>query len=213
MIRGLFIGDPSFVYKISETIPEQEQQQSQDKPKEEGEEGAAEGEGEEEDEEKKAAAAAAKKKKANVRIINILEESRLAFMLRSIEHDTSVAPRGALLLNSYQEVVSNPAFTGLDHRQSGNLRHYVHARLPEKISMDNLLEREHLSKSLDFLDRIDADVPTGSWSLQYEPGNNAVVGRSLLWPGYVFYHVPNTRIFGAYYFGCGEKNFDLPFML
>jgi len=42
---------------------------------------------------------------------------------------------------------------------------------------------------------------------------NVVIGKSLLWPGYVFYHVPGTRTFGSYYIGSGEKNLDLCFML
>lgn len=54
---------------------------------------------------------------------------------------------------------------------------------------------------------------SGSWSLQFERGSGLVTLRSLLWPGYVFYHVPGTRSFGSVYFGSGEMNVDLPFML
>jgi radial spoke head protein 9 len=37
--------------------------------------------------------------------------------------------------------------------------------------------------------------------------------RSLLWQGYVFFHVPGSREYGSIYVGSGEKNLDLPFML
>jgi radial spoke head protein 9 len=49
--------------------------------------------------------------------------------------------------------------------------------------------------------------------LQFERGSGLVVLRSLLWQGYVFFHVPGTRSYGSCYFGNGEKNLDLPFML
>jgi len=54
---------------------------------------------------------------------------------------------------------------------------------------------------------------TGSWGLQFERGSGLVTLRSLLWPGYAFYHVPGSRKFGGVYAGTGEKNLDLPFML
>ncbi|XP_061482400.1 radial spoke head protein 9 homolog isoform X3 [Rhineura floridana] len=53
----------------------------------------------------------------------------------------------------------------------------------------------------------------GSWSIQVERGGRVIVLRSLLWPGLTFYHVPNTKQHGYIYFGHGEKNKDLPFML
>lgn len=54
---------------------------------------------------------------------------------------------------------------------------------------------------------------TGSWTVQLEKGDTVVVLRSLLWLGLMFYHVPMTKQYGYVYFGTGEKNFDLPFML
>ncbi|KAG8123436.1 hypothetical protein E2320_018826 [Naja naja] len=56
-------------------------------------------------------------------------------------------------------------------------------------------------------------IIVGSWSIQVERGSRIVVLRSLLWPGLTFYHVPNTKQHGYIYFGNGEKNIDLPFML
>jgi len=53
----------------------------------------------------------------------------------------------------------------------------------------------------------------GSWSLQFERGSGQVTVRSLLWLGYTFFHVPESRIYGGIYVGNGERNIDLPFML
>ncbi|OAF71118.1 hypothetical protein A3Q56_01103, partial [Intoshia linei] len=51
-----------------------------------------------------------------------------------------------------------------------------------------------------------------TWSFNSEQ-NGIVMLRSLLWLGFVFYHVPNSTNFGSIYIGTGEKNIDLPFML
>jgi hypothetical protein len=56
-------------------------------------------------------------------------------------------------------------------------------------------------------------VHLGSWSLQLENANQFAVLRSLAWPGYVAYHVPNSSQFGSFYLGTGQKNHDLGYML
>lgn len=53
----------------------------------------------------------------------------------------------------------------------------------------------------------------GSWSVQCDNGGTAVVLRSLKWLGFAAYHVPDTPKFGYIYYGTGEKNMDLLFML
>jgi len=53
----------------------------------------------------------------------------------------------------------------------------------------------------------------GSWSLQFERGSGQVTVRSLLWLGYTFFHVPESRVHGGIYVGNAERNIDLPFML
>ena len=56
-------------------------------------------------------------------------------------------------------------------------------------------------------------MPQGVWNIQPQSGGAVVYVRSLLWPGFVFYHVPGTRKHGYVYFGVFSKNLDLPFML
>jgi radial spoke head protein 9 len=51
------------------------------------------------------------------------------------------------------------------------------------------------------------------WSVQYERGSGLVQIRSLKWLGMAFFHVPETNRFGSLYFGIGEQNKDLPFMI
>ena len=75
------------------------------------------------------------------------------------------------------------------------------------------MERANEDKSTHFLDTIENDVPKGKWSLQFERGSALVVLKNLEWPGYVFFHSPTTRKFGSLYWGTGERNMDLAFML
>ncbi len=70
-----------------------------------------------------------------------------------------------------------------------------------------------MDKGLDFLDTIADDTPYGVWNVQTSRGGAVVHLRSLLWPGFVFYHAVGTRKFGYLYWGSAEKNLDLPFML
>lgn len=51
------------------------------------------------------------------------------------------------------------------------------------------------------------------WSLQMERGRELIHIRSLKWIGMTFYHIPETNRFGSIYFGTGEENKDLPFMI
>lgn len=39
-----------------------------------------------------------------------------------------------------------------------------------------------------------------------------VLGRSLLWPGFNFYHALGSNKFGSIYIGDGTKNLELQFM-
>ena len=59
----------------------------------------------------------------------------------------------------------------------------------------------------DFISRI------SGWTVQYERGSGLVQIRSLKWIGMAFFHIPETNRYGSLYYGIGEENKDLPFML
>ncbi|KAL0476256.1 rsph9 [Acrasis kona] len=199
-IRGYFVGDPSYAYVIPKILtPEEKQKLEQQMQQKQLDEDGNEIEDEE-------------KPKVEVQTVSIIEEKRLAYLIQSIDHDTSVVPRGVYLLKVNEEVVPNDLFTGLDKHQSGKLCNYLHMRKPENLALKDLLQKEHLSQSLDFADPIDEDAPNKCWCLQYDDSYSVVLGKSLLWPGYVFYHCPNTSVYGSYYVGNGCKNLDLCFM-
>ncbi|PHJ23792.1 radial spoke head protein 9 [Cystoisospora suis] len=98
------------------------------------------------------------------------------------------------------------------------------------VSCSSTVTRSRLSPSLfdvqfhaDFLETLESDVPrgrrlqdirrAGCWLIRYDASSCAVTLRSLLWPGYIAYHILNTKFFGSVYIGNGEPNGDLPFLL
>lgn len=146
------------------------------------------------------------------REVRITEEKRLVSVIRSIDHDAAVVPRGAFMLTAEHLVVPNPSFRGLTS-SAGKLKSWLHLRAPETFQKKTLLEREGLSKTLDFLDLVDDDIPKGCWGYVEDKAARIITLRSLLWPGAFAFHVLNTASSGYCYFGTGEKNLNLGFML
>ncbi len=164
------MGDPSHFYVFERTvepIPEQKPEQVEDEKKkkksgDDDDEEEAEEEEEKEEEEielTEEEIAEKKRKELEATWYRATEEARLKYFIECADHDLSVVPRGAFLLNASEHVVPNQTFAGLDRYSSSKLVNYVHARPPVKLPLKSLLEQEHLSKSLDFMDTIDEDVP------------------------------------------------------
>ncbi|BFZ08020.1 hypothetical protein BsWGS_11059 [Bradybaena similaris] len=143
----------------------------------------------------------------------VKEEDRLASVVAEIDDDVRIVPRGAFVQVPTAEVVKNRSFEGLSVQEAAKMCNYMHFREAKRLNLRTLLQRANMDKAIDFMDSIEDDVPRGSWNIQFERGSGLLIMRSLQWPGYVFYHVPATRKYGSVYFGTGEKNMDLPFML
>ncbi|XP_069118503.1 radial spoke head protein 9 homolog [Argopecten irradians] len=145
--------------------------------------------------------------------ISIKEEDRLSSVIADIDEDVKIVPRGAFVQTPTGEVISNRSFEGLIVSEAAKLCSYMHFREPKLLPEKSLLQKANMDKSIDFMDHLEEDIPKGAWSLQFERGSGLVTLRSLLWQGYVFYHIPGCRKYGSIYVGTGEKNLDLPFML
>uniref|UniRef100_A0A8C6Y9H2 Radial spoke head protein 9 homolog n=1 Tax=Naja naja TaxID=35670 RepID=A0A8C6Y9H2_NAJNA len=143
----------------------------------------------------------------------VKEELRLVATIHQIDQEVGIVPRGAYVKSPLGPVHVNRSFEGLSLTEAKKLSSYFHFTEPVKLKNKTLLEKADLDPAIDFLDSLEHDIPKGSWSIQVERGSRIVVLRSLLWPGLTFYHVPNTKQHGYIYFGNGEKNIDLPFML
>lgn len=145
--------------------------------------------------------------------IVVKEEDRLAYVISEIELEARIVPRGAFIRTPNGEVHPNREFEGLSIAEAAKLCNYVHFHANRKRTLKMPPTKASTDPAIDFMEPIDEDIPKGCWSLQFERGSGLVVLRSLYWLGLTFYHVPNSRKFGSVYFGLGQKNLDLPFML
>eukprot|EP00698_Gefionella_okellyi_P004310 TRINITY_DN13992_c0_g1_i1.p1 TRINITY_DN13992_c0_g1~~TRINITY_DN13992_c0_g1_i1.p1 ORF type:complete len:344 (-),score=77.96 TRINITY_DN13992_c0_g1_i1:216-1202(-) len=228
-VSGLFSGNLAFTYKIDEQVPIDYAPKPPAAPKAEPTlEGAASAEGDGEggdaaeggdapeptprDDEEAAPEEAPPAFES--RKVVLKEDQRLAAFVNAVDNAGSVIPRGSYILNAAQEIVKNRSFEGLVGDDSTKLSSYLHLR-PARNAAKSSLQREleGLLPHHDFLDSLADDKPAGSWTIQYDASSGVVTLRSLLWPGLFAYHVPNSSKFGSVYFGHGEKNVDLCFML
>lgn len=145
--------------------------------------------------------------------IFVKEEDRLSYVISEIELDARIVPRGAFLRTPNSEVHVNREFEGLSIAEAAKLCNYVHFTAARKRTLKLPPTKACTDPAIDFMQPIDEDIPKGCWSLQFERGSGQVVLRSLYWLGLTFYHLPGTNKFGSIYWGLGQKNLDLPFML
>lgn len=138
------------------------------------------------------------------------EATRLAYVIDAIDDDTHVVPKGALMQQPQGRVYHNRTFEGLPYEEAKEKGFYVHRRRPKHISYRKLASAPTIDKSIDFLDSLDNDAPQ-HWILRQK--NAVVTLRNIAWPGSVAYHLPCSKTFGFSYFGYGEPNTDLGFVL
>jgi len=141
----------------------------------------------------------------------VKEADRLATMIAQIDFDCACVPHGAYIKEADNKIVKKRSFEGLDLANASLLQMYEHFRVP--VIKRTALERAQQDKTLYFFDPIAADIPNGSWSLQQERGGAVVVLKSLVWPGFTFWHAPGTQKYGYVYNGLAQRNLDLAFML
>lgn len=144
----------------------------------------------------------------------LTEADRLAQLVQEIDFDTCCVPRGAYTINEAHTVVASQDFKGLSPTDSTALTSYVHFRAPVSIaSLRTLARKDAQAHSQHILDGLDSDQPKGAWTIRKDPTASLVTLRSLSWPGYIAYHVPDTKKFGGVYFGNAQKELWLPFMI
>lgn len=154
-------------------------------------------------------------------------------LLQIIDHDCSIIPRGAYVIDATKKVIQNLYFQGLSFNSAAEPRSYMHFRQPESLQAKALMKRPGVIKSGDFLDCIDKDFPQGIfyncgfkafslheyfsflgiWTIGYDDSGTTAHVRNLYWDGYGFYNTLNTSEYGSAYFGTGVPNYDIAFML
>lgn len=146
-------------------------------------------------------------------MITVKEEDRLATTIDDVNDEAAIIPRGSYLRTPKGIVKPNRSFDGLCFTDAMREESYLHFCMKSNLQEQLISLRADADQSLDFLTPIVDDIPLGCWSIQSERGSVLVIIRNHAWPGYTFYHVPGTSTFGSIYYGLGEKNVDLPFML
>jgi len=144
---------------------------------------------------------------------NFTEKLKLSYLIRQIDIDTCIIPKGALKLTAEHEFRINRGFKGLNKDDLDNENNFLHFR--PIITEDKKLFIENIDAifSEDILDPITTDIVKGSWSIQLDATKTIVNLRNLLWPGFFAVHQSGSNLYGSIYFGDGKKNADLPFMI
>jgi len=141
------------------------------------------------------------------------ELERLSYTVETIERATCVVPRGVWYLTPTGDIQTNPQFRGLTSFESKRLESFSLFRAPEHASTLARVRAQGLHNCIDFLDRIGDDTDKGVWSLQTDESAQTVTLRHFEWPGFEFTHNIGSTACTRAYFGNGEKNADVNFML
>jgi len=144
---------------------------------------------------------------------SLTELDRLSQVVQEIDFDTAAVPKGAYALSESHLVVPSTDFKGLGLTEAKDLSSYVHFRPPTSVACLRALARTDVQFYKNFLDPLTDDLPKGCWAVRQDPSVSLVTLRSLAWPGYCSFTVPGSNKFGGLYFGYGQKNRDLPFIL
>jgi len=131
----------------------------------------------------------------------------------AIENDCQLCPIGAFKMTPEHQVRRNEAFRGLKGDDATNLKSYLHFRNVQCPQKKSDLDLPTAPFNQDFLDSAASDMPKGSWNLQLDGRHENVLVRSLMWPGFQFFHRQGSNKFGSIYIGDGLKNLELHFMV
>lgn len=201
--RGPFIGDPAYEYRV-----------------------AADG-----------AAAGVQSMKESVRLALFIEEfdyeCRVAprgAYVKAERQPTATATAAAGNAGAAVEraqVRRNAAFNGLARSPDGalTLRNFYHLRAQDPYRRllarnQNALFTKSELEQLSEHPLVDAvfeplteDIPSGTWQLRYDAFHDVMTGKNVRFPGSLFYHVPETPVYGSLYMGDGNINVNTAFEL
>jgi radial spoke head protein 9 len=119
----------------------------------------------------------------------ITEAQRLRFLMENICTGTNVTPEGYYSLTSTNAIQPNQLFAGLSYPDK--LESYTHGPMGVPLTKD----------------------VNGSWAMQFDSFKGTAVLRSLSYPGYSFVYSVDMKEFDSLYYGTGEANKDMMFMI
>lgn len=117
-----------------------------------------------------------KKKNFTVKYIKI-ELARLAFVVRAIDVDTNIFPRGKYKIIPEHETQPNENFIGLSTEELTDLSKYHHFRYIKDEEKRNLVESDEAIFRFDVYESIDQNRVKGSWAIQLDPTGTIVYNK------------------------------------
>ena len=139
----------------------------------------------------------------------VTELQRLAVMVTTIDSECAMLPAASLMKKPDGSVVTSPTYTGLDYGKATTLKSYALVQKPKAVSVN----ADAVTAATDFLASADEVMPSGALVCKFDEALNMVTWRSLLYPGFLAYSIVGGPMQGYCYFGTGEKNADIAFML
>ena len=142
--------------------------------------------------------------------VKVVEELvRLAVMVSTIDTECAMLPAGALIKQPSGKVEDSQTFKGLPYSKATSLKSYVHINKPKEVSVNS----DAITAATDFLTSCDEMEPKGALVCKFDESINTVTWRSLTYEGFFGYTIVGTPVHGYCYFGSGQKNYDIAFML
>lgn len=239
MLRGVYIGDPEFEYKMRKDIPTDpepvttlpdaddllidarkalgtakgEGNDDEDEEADEDEEDEEDEEGEEEEEEEEGEEKRPKKKKAKFMIVSLKEHFRLSHFVILHDSECRLIVRGEYLLMGNENGEPNRAFSGQPLHNALKPSCYLKAGHWGNPTRNARLYGPTYNVHTDYLSPITDDMPVGRWSVKYDPSLNVVAVQNIFFEGSLFWYRPGTTQHGQVYYGSGERNLELCFLL
>jgi len=143
----------------------------------------------------------------------ITELDRLTFVVRQIQDLTAVPKSFLKYIPGNNQPQPNEAFRGLAKKEMMSLDNWHFTRSPKDPEIKGKIARGEATYSSDCRDKVSAEMPAGSWSIQEDVTGTVATLKSHLWPGLMSYHRCNSNIVGYCYMGDGICNQNLPFMV
>jgi len=100
--------------------------------------------------------------------LNFTELSKLSFLVKTIDYDTNIFPKGAFRLLPIHEIRKNDTFKGLKPEELVDIKNYHCFRPISTQRRKEIMESDDAIFRFDFLDSVDEDPVNGCWSLQLD---------------------------------------------
>jgi len=137
------------------------------------------------------------------------EVTRLAVMVSTIDTECAMMPAGALIKQPSGNVEDSQTYKGLPYSKAISLKSFVYLNKPKEVSVN----ADAVTAATDFLASCDDVVPKGALVSKFDEALNVVTWRSLQYEGFFAYTMVGAPMHGYCYFGSGQKNADIAFML